>query len=62
MSDIHDVKVRWLQDNKGMEQIGVVLAHPTQADRDIAIVAGAAVRWLSKKEFHAFMHPRENGR
>lgn len=59
MSDIHQRKVRWLQD-QGMKTIGIVLAHPSAADKGIAIVAGAAVRWLSRSEMWDLMHPPES--
>lgn len=60
MSNIHERKVRWLKD-QGMEEFGVMLRRPTPSGWDIAIVADAAVRWLSKEEFGDLMHPRESG-
>ena len=61
MSDIHERKVRYLQDD-GMEPFGVVMQRPTPAGWDIAIVADAAVRRLSEQEFRDLMHPSEGGR
>lgn len=42
---------------QGMEQIGVVLAYPTQGDKDIAIVVHSSVRWLTRDEFRELLHP-----
>lgn len=59
MSDVQARKAHWLE-KQGMRQIGVVLA-PAIAGERIAIVADAAVRWLSAQEFHDLMRPGESG-